>query len=327
MARALPITHLQALLDRLGADGRTVVGPVARDGAVVLEPVRIVDELAQGWRDEQAPGRYRLVPGEPRVFGALLGPQSPKTWLYPAKLTLFRAERDGASFRTTSPDRPPRLALLGLRACDLAAIRLQDRVLLGSGVEDPAYASRRREVLLVAVQCHRSAETCFCASMDTGPEVSSGYDLRLTEVIDERGHRLVVEAGSEAGRAIAADLPLVDVPHDDDAASRQAAEARAGQSKSLRTEGLRERLLDALRGPHWDEVATRCLGCAGCTMVCPTCFCTAVADVTDATGAAERVRRWDSCFHPEFTHVHGGPTRAELAARYRQWLTHKLATW
>ncbi|MCA9489306.1 MAG: 4Fe-4S ferredoxin, partial [Myxococcales bacterium] len=169
MAQTLSISDLQVLLDALGADGRTVVGPVARDGAVLLEPIRTADELARGFVDEQSPGRYRLVPGEDRVFGALLGPQSPKSWLYPAKVTLLRAERDGSSFRTSSPDRPPRLALIGVRACDLAAIRLQDRVLLGSGVEDPAYASRRREVLLVAVQCHRSAETCFCASMGTGP--------------------------------------------------------------------------------------------------------------------------------------------------------------
>jgi sulfhydrogenase subunit beta (sulfur reductase) len=32
-------------------------------------------------------------------------------------------------------------------------------------------------------------------------------------------------------------------------------------------------------------------------MVCPTCFCTTVEDVTDLKGEhAERWQKWDSCF-------------------------------
>jgi len=96
----------------------------------------------------------------------------------------------------------------------------------------------------------------------------------------------------------------------------------------METAGLADLLRQSLEHPHWQEVAKRCLTCANCTLVCPTCFCANVEDTTDLTGRqAQRVRRWDSCFNYEFSLIHGGPHRASAAARYRQWMTHKLAWW
>jgi ferredoxin len=102
--------------------------------------------------------------------------------------------------------------------------------------------------------------------------------------------------------------------------------------RRLVVDGLPARLADALGSARWDEVATRCLGCGNCTMVCPTCFCSSVHDVTDLAAPAGEVRvtreqRWDSCFSLDHSFVHGGPVRSTLADRYRQWLTHKLSTW
>ena len=100
------------------------------------------------------------------------------------------------------------------------------------------------------------------------------------------------------------------------------------QSRRLDTAGLPALLERQQDSPRWQEVAERCLSCANCTMVCPTCFCTGVEDTTDLTGAhAERWLRWDSCFNPGFSYIHGGEVRQGTAARYRQWLTHKLGTW
>jgi ferredoxin len=42
---------------------------------------------------------------------------------------------------------------------------------------------------------------------------------------------------------------------------------------------------------------------------------------------ATRSRRWDSCFTLDFSALHGVPVRDSRKARYRQWMTHKLATW
>jgi len=91
---------------------------------------------------------------------------------------------------------------------------------------------------------------------------------------------------------------------------------------------LRRLLIDARESTHWDDVASRCLTCGNCTMVCPTCFCTSTSEVTDLTGQhAERWMEWASCFELDFTFVHEGPVRQSGPSRYRHWLTHKLSSW
>jgi Fe-S-cluster-containing hydrogenase component 2 len=96
----------------------------------------------------------------------------------------------------------------------------------------------------------------------------------------------------------------------------------------METTGIRDDLLGKLEHPRWDDVASRCLGCSNCTMVCPTCFCTTVEDETDLSGqTAHRVALWDSCFNLDFTYTNGHPARQSIRSRYRQWLTHKLASW
>jgi Fe-S-cluster-containing hydrogenase component 2 len=94
------------------------------------------------------------------------------------------------------------------------------------------------------------------------------------------------------------------------------------------TSGIKELLYRNPEHPRWDDVAERCLACTNCTLVCPTCFCGSVEDVTDLVGeTAERWRRWDSCFTLDHSFLHGGSVRSSTRARYRQWLTHKLASW
>ena len=98
--------------------------------------------------------------------------------------------------------------------------------------------------------------------------------------------------------------------------------------REMNTDGIHDLLLANLEHPRWEEVAGRCLTCGNCTMVCPTCFCTSVEDTSDLAGvSAERSRRWDSCFTMDFSYIHGGSVRASPKSRYRQWMTHKLATW
>ena len=88
-------------------------------------------------------------------------------------------------------------------------------------------------------------------------------------------------------------------------------------------------LLDIeFKSPIWKKWGDKCLSCGSCAMVCPTCFCVTVEDVTDVTGgSAERWRKSDSCFTSSFSYVYGGSVRASTKSRYRQWMTHKLAGW
>ncbi len=213
--------------------------------------------------------------------------------------------------------------------CELAAIQVQDRVLIEDRFTDPVYQSRRQGLFVVAVNCTQSASTCFCTSMDTGPSCRKGFDLALTEVLEPGRHVFVVEAGSQAGREVLEELEHSHAAKELCAKAEQLVEhAGSSQTRRLDTTNLRDLLYDNFYHPRWDDVARRCLSCANCTMVCPTCFCVSVEDSSDVTGEhAERWRRWDSCFSQTFSYIHGGSVRASSKSRYRQWMTHKLASW
>jgi formate hydrogenlyase subunit 6/NADH:ubiquinone oxidoreductase subunit I len=138
-----------------------------------------------------------------------------------------------------------------------------------------------------------------------------------------------MEVGSPAGANLAASVPHRSATEAEiKAADAIVAQTRQTMGRNLDTDGLKELLQANPDHPRWDQVAERCLACANCTMVCPTCFCTTIDDTTDLSSTvAERVRRWDSCFTLDFSYIHGGSVRHSTKARYRQWITHKLASW
>lgn len=330
--RVLAASELSLLIAALLRRDYEVIGPVVRDGAIVYDSIERTKDLPAGWTDEQERGRYRLKRRDDgALFGYAVGPQSWKKYLHPSNIRLWSAERENGTFRILNQEPRPkkRYAFLGVRSCDLAAIGVQDRVLLEDRHQDAIYAARRDEVFIVAVQCIHAVSTCFCASMGTGPRARAGYDLALTELIDNGEHRFLVQIGSDAGREVLAELEHRQAT-DEDSQLAQAAVggAAAAQVRHMDTTDIRELLYSNFEHPRWDNVAERCLACTNCTLVCPTCFCTTVEDTSDLSGDhAERWRRLDSCFTLEFSFIHGGNVRASTKARYRQWMTHKLASW
>ncbi len=323
----LPKPRLDELIAMLWRDGYRVMGPVERDGAVAFDEVRAMADLPIGRREEQAPGRYRIGPGPVgEVFGVVNGPGSLKPSFFAPDETLLeiRRERRGFSVSEAAPA-APRLAFIGVRACDLAAVAIQDRVFMQDAYRDSHYAARRKDALMIAVNCTRSAATCFCASMHTGPEAKAGYDLAMTENDDG----FVVRSGSQRGAAIVAALGLEPAPAPAvEAAADAVAQCAQNQARTMDTGDLPRLLYEEVESPRWNDVAARCLSCTNCTMVCPTCFCHTVLDEEEIAGnMSRRVRKWDSCFSLEHAHIHGINFRPHIRNRYRQWLTHKLASW
>lgn len=322
---------LQALIEALAARGFQVLGPLVRDGAIVHDEIAGVADLPAGWTDRQGPGHYRLERRDDQaLFGFAAAPQSWKRFLHPPVETLWRVRQgEGGLLFSTAAEATPRYAFLGVRACDLKAIAIQDRVLCEGDYRDTAYERRRRGAFIVALNCSEAGDTCFCVSMGSGPKAAGAFDLALTELLDERRHEFLVEVGSAAGGEVLASLPQRAALDADRAAAAAVVARTAGRmGRQLDTAGLQALLQDNPEHPRWDEVAERCLSCANCTMVCPTCFCTTVEDHSDlAGGSAERVRLWDSCFTLDFSYIHGGSVRQTDKGRYRQWMTHKLSTW
>ncbi|NUN97979.1 MAG: 4Fe-4S dicluster domain-containing protein [Candidatus Omnitrophica bacterium] len=319
------------LLEALRNRGYRVVGPVVRDGAICYEDLGSIEDLALAWLDEQEPGNYRLTgSGNGDLFSYSPGAHTWKKFLHKPSVTLWRATKDQKGLHLKEePTAEGKVALFGARPCELAAIAIQDRVFLEGPFVDSFYAAARKEMFVVALNCSHPSKSCFCVSMKTGPRAATGFDLCLTEIHPNGEAELVVEVGSETGGLILADLQRREATEKDlEAVRKTLEEAEQRVERSLDTEGIQGLFDRSFESPQWDDVARRCLGCANCTMVCPTCFCTEMEDITDLTGDhAERWQRWDSCFHGQFTHVHGGPVRQSTRSRYRQWLTHKLASW
>ncbi|NOT57571.1 MAG: 4Fe-4S dicluster domain-containing protein [Deltaproteobacteria bacterium] len=322
---------LDALLAVLQQRAFTLVGPTVRDGAIVYDEIAAATDLPIGWTDEQEGGTYHLERrDDAAVFGYVVGPQSWKRFLFPPTVRLWHARRETGGFQVQADNEvPPRFAFIGVRACELHAIGIQDKVLLAGAHVDSVYEARRQHVFIVAVNCGQAGGTCFCVSMQTGPQVSSGFDLALTEIIENDRHAFVVEVGTDRGAEVLHELPHRAASEEEQQAARLVVERAAGQmGRRMDTTDIKELLYRHAEHPRWDDVANRCLACGNCTMVCPTCFCTTVEDTTDLTGEhAERWRTWDSCFTLDFSYIHGGSVRASAKSRYRQWLTHKLASW
>jgi len=323
--------HLQRLLDVLSKRGYRVLGPIVRDRAIVYDELDSVADLPAGWTDEQNGGSYHLTKRtDNALFGYVVGPHSWKRFLLQPEIRLWQARRGETSIKMEERrEETQRSAFIGVRSCELHAIAVQDKIFMAGEYVDPSYKSRRENLFIVAVNCGQAGGTCFCVSMKTGPKVTFGFDLAITEIVNTERHYFLVEAGTEIGTEVLREVPSREASQEEKAAAEATSEKCSKQmGRTLNTVEIKELLYRNYENPRWEDLASRCLTCGNCTMVCPTCFCTTMEDYTDLSGQlAERRRRMDVCFTMDFSYIHGGSIRYSPKARYRQWMTHKLATW
>src|SRR5208283_4547318 len=238
--------HLEQLFQTLVKRGYDVIGPTLRDGAIVYDHLTSTEDLPSGWTDEQAGGWYRLKRRKDNaLFGYVVGPHSWKKLLYPPLQRLCQAARDGKGLRILPEEGAPKpkYAFIGVRACELHAIAIQDKVFLDGQYVDPSYRSLREKLFLLAVNCGQAGGNCFCHSMNTGPKATSGYDLALVELSQDKRRYFLVDVGTMRGAEI-----LSEVPHQQaDDADRQQAERILDQTtrhmgRRLDTRGIKELL-------------------------------------------------------------------------------------
>ncbi len=322
----MPKEGLDDLIRQLADSGYRVFGPTVRAGAVVFDRVDSAAQLPVGLASVQEPGRYRLEEsGNRRFFDFVNGHESLKRFTFASQEKLWSFSADGTFQSGLSES--PRTAVIGARACDIAGMKVQDRTFLKgkhSPHTDPYYADRRRNLFVVAVNCTVCVSTCFCASQNAGPMAEDGFDISLTELEDG----FVVKTGSAAGEAIAAKLDLIPPKGAKERAEESIKACAQAQVRYIDNDGIYELLFNNLEHPRWDDVAERCLSCANCVMVCPTCFCHREVEVPSMDGiGSDHVRQWDACFTLEHGSTHGRHLRPEVRQRYRQWLTHKVGAW
>jgi sulfhydrogenase subunit beta (sulfur reductase) len=320
-------TALDDILSHLKEKGYETIGARVKNESLVYAPIEQIGDLPRGYVTEQEAGRFRLIhTGGARYFDAIPGAQSWKQFLFPPKTELFALRKTKDHWEASSSEtKAPAYALIGVRACELAAIQIQDNIFMRSDFSDPIYRARRERVFILTVDCMYPAGTCFCASMGTGPRAKAGFDLSLTELEDV----FLLNIGSEVARDLLDGIPSQPASAFLLRNAEQGLERAASQmGRKLDTSHLPDLILNNLDHPHWQEVAARCLSCANCTQVCPTCFCWDAVDEMSLDGKeTRRTRVWDSCFNPGYSYQAGGNTRPTIRSRYRQWLSHKLGTW
>jgi sulfhydrogenase subunit beta (sulfur reductase) len=220
-----------------------------------------------------------------------------------------------------------KIALFGVRSCDVEGIFHLDRFYLGGAFRDGYYEKLRNNLLIVNMVCSdvdRDIDNdCFCVCADAGPAAKAHFDLQLMDLHESSGDFLAV-AGSAAGEA------LLDQPF-----FRKASRAHVTRRRAILTE-VRKRFRIAtswysaatkfitrgeVKDRTWKKIGDRCLECGGCSYVCPTCTCFSVTDLPGADGSIERVRTWDACALSGFTRMAGGhnPRKAVHDRRNRRF--------
>lgn len=329
----LELRGLDELLAALSGQGYRLLGPTIRDKAIIIDQISSVKDLPGGWTDKQEPGSYSLEQRpDSALFGYVVGPFSWKSFLHPPRIRVFTLRKNGKGFiKEEAPAakeaRP--MAFIGVRACEIRALAIDDNVFLKGPFADPHYRSVRSAAFILAVDCAQPGGCCFCTSMGGGPKAEGGFDIALTELCEDGRHNFIARAGSPRGEEILKSITARESTAEEaEAAEAQARASAMHMAKEVDAGKAAEVLPGLFDSPAWDDMAKRCLACANCTMVCPTCFCSTVEETTDLTGStAERWRRWDSCFTMDFAKVAGGNIRPSTKARFRQRVMHKFSYW
>ena len=328
---AISKPEFNSILKTLSSQDYQLEGPQVKDFTVILGPIEILADLPKGYTSQEEPGKFTLSSnGKENYFDVTSGPQAWKKYFFPPKAQLMVFQQENGNPKDwviKSPEEEnPRFALIGVRPCDLAGIQIQDKIFMEGERCDPIYRDRREKALIVAANCSEPCETCFCTSMGTGPKAEYGYDLALTELKEH----FLIEVRSDKGQKALVGLDY-ESPTEEYLQEAKTVLDKAIEKIKLNLpdpEKLEIELLKELDHPQWDNVASRCLSCGSCTQVCPTCFCWDSTDKTLLPGdTIIRERSWDTCFNPDYSYVAHGNTRPNTRARYRQWLTHKFASW
>lgn len=322
---------LHHLFEALSNDGYKIIGPKAKNGVITYDELHSPADLPEGYTDKVDHAFYRIEKTDSKaLFNYNVGAYSWKRFLFPPQHKLYTVTKGENKLEfTANKETNGKLALFGVRSCELEAIKIQDRILAEDHFVDAQYAEQRKKSLIIAVNCSTANNNCFCTSMKTGPKAEAGFDLALTEICDNKNHYFIIEAGSKTGQKLLKNLPTTEADEKDLAKADEIIDQTINMiSKTVDTTHAKAALQENINHIHYDKVAKRCTSCGNCRMVCPTCFCTTVEERTSLDGeTAERIRIWDSCFSKDFTHIHGGSARPSTRSHYRQWLTHKFANW
>jgi NAD(P)H-flavin reductase/ferredoxin len=239
-----------------------------------------------------------------------------------AAVTISEKDLGKASMRSFKEPNGGNTILFGVRACDVNGIAYMDRFFQGEYCDD-VYKGNRENTLIIALNCVKIGEQCFCNSLGTGPFVNVGYDLLLTPI----GDKYLVEVNGDKGIALIEISMEYLKPAMDYVLENKMKLLKGLESKFttiMNNSNIKEVLKKGFNDDVWAEMAAKCIRCGGCTNVCPTCTCYNVIEENTAENSGKRIRCWDSCQSDSFTKNAGGHKPRNNISRVRYRIYDKL---
>lgn len=249
----------------------------------------------------------------------------PKRFLLPHHEDMFRY-RVGKSISIKDVPEVPDTAIIGIRSCDVKAIRFQERF-FNTQIEDSYYKKRSDKTVLFSLVCNKPPKReCFCICCDAGPYLEDGFDVQLTDLGDRFFYEIGSQKGAEAtniGGYMLAKANAIDF------AKRRSLELQADSLfKTVSYFAKAINFISANEVPNevWEELGSTCFRCGACTNLCPVCTCFTVDDRLEVDGSYTRKRSWDSCQYAGFTREASGHNpRPTFGARVRRRFYHKAS--
>jgi len=281
----------------------------------LLSEQRVYAPVQQGKRL----GYQRITSPDELAADFIIPDVSAKSFVFPKveKLFDYAKNKDEVSIQDISLDAIPAKVILGIRPCDAAAMYSLGSIFEWEP-EDPIFRARREKITLIGYACNTADDYCFCTSVNGGPGNSKGSDLLLTKMTDGD---YIVEIATPKGEAIVASSPELF----EDKADLDKEPYLATVPKRFDIEAVIEKMQTNFDSDVFEEQAMRCIGCATCAFVCPTCACFDIQDEAKGSKGC-RIRTWDACAAKMFTlHTSGHNPRETQGARWRQRLMHKFS--
>lgn len=249
----------------------------------------------------------------------------PKRYVLPHYEDMFQY-RMGGKPHVENLLEAPKQAIVGIRSCDVSAIRFQEKF-FGSPIVDPYYMRRAENTVLFSLVCNEPPKKeCFCICCDAGPYLESGFDVQLTDL----GDRYLYEIGSEKGLSATAEgAYMLEPAEPNDLAGRKRIELRSDslfETVSYIAKAIMFITEDQVPDEVWEELGSTCFRCAACTNLCPVCTCYTVDECAQADGSFTRCRSWDSCQFSGFTREASGHNpRPTFGSRVKRRFYHKAS--
>lgn len=220
--------------------------------------------------------------------------------------------------------------ILGVKNCDLVGLNILDYVFTQGDFKDPFYINNREENLIIASDCTKAIDTCFCHAIGHEHYPQKNYDVLISELRD--GY-IVEEATWKGKKLLNENKGLFEEARSEHIEERNHIRKHVGEKIEenikkneipLHTDykGIIKKNLES---EIWERETETCVECGSCNVACPTCHCFYLVDIQKDSNKEMRYRIWDSCMYKRFAVVAGGANpRAHLWMRLRNRFEKKF---